>query len=87
MVNYGKYKQTMNVSIEDMKEYFNSKYKGFDKEDYIIIQYYCENGDNDWSFNLFWKDFDNNKKGKILNINSSSPFAFSMSKWCWEDED
>ena len=72
------------VSGKNLEEFFDvdlDKYNLYEDECYYL-EVACNNVNcQPYEFNLFWEIFDENVKGFIKRINTSSVFAANMSYW------
>ena len=72
------------MELKDFKEYFNEKTKIKDEEDFIILEIegFKSKNDNECEYSIKWiNQNDEEEKGIIKNINTSSPFSFMSCSW------
>ena len=78
---------TFSMDIKDYKEYFkgNTKMNEDDEFVYLTIRRIKDKNNKEWEYSIKWSNDNNDEKGIIRSINTSSAFAVKSCDWNLED--
>ena len=74
---------TFLMNIKDYKEYFkeNTKMNEEDEDVYLTIRTIKDKNNKELEYSIKWSNNDNDEKGIIRGINTSSVFALMSCNW------
>tara|TARA_R110000744_G_scaffold37086_2_gene85269 strand:+ start:406 stop:711 length:306 start_codon:yes stop_codon:yes gene_type:complete len=77
------------LELKDYKEYFceNTEIKDEEECIFLTIEPIDNKDDEEWEYSINWFNQDNDEKGTIKGINTSSYFSLNSCSWVDYDEE